>query len=304
VQAENGPNEERDWQLWHDGRPHRLKRGRDYVGDPKAVIRRARAAAAEVDKLAVSSLDSSGKYEWLWIQFVDGESEPGEPCPVCGGRELAKIQKHFLKCAACGARLKAANDWEVTAGEFVPAPSEEEVEAATEAEAAVEEESHRASEMAELLDAQLFSSSGEETLEPLVDEEFFIVFSIRFLEPVEWAVPRVRLSLGKDMPVLRVQPPQALRVPEPRTLQARVRVPENLLMPRSYTVELVVLMFPELSNLSRYERLSDPKALTFKVIKPPRGDPRELNPFAELGSPLDWELAERPNEAEEPDPAH
>src|SRR5215210_2136563 len=59
------------WEEWLDGCPRRLKRGKHYTGDPKAVVRRAREAASELGKLAISSVDSQGKYEYLWIQFVD-----------------------------------------------------------------------------------------------------------------------------------------------------------------------------------------------------------------------------------------
>jgi hypothetical protein len=290
------------WGKWLDGRPHRLTRGKHYSGDPKVVVRRAREAAAALGKTAVTSLQSQGKYEYLWIQFVDGQVEQGHPCPICGSFTLEKVQKYFLRCSSCRSTLKATDDWEVTAGKFLPAPSEEEVEAAADEEGGSEEPGRRAGEIAELLDARLLSADGEETLEPRVTEEFFVEFGIRFVEPIEWAIPRVRLSVGKNTAVLRVQPPRALRVPEPETLQARVRIPANLLMPKSYTVELVVLLFPDLSDLSRYERLIDPKALTFKVVKPPRGGPRKLDPYADLGSPLDWEIGERPNDAEDAEP--
>ena len=67
------------WLEWRDGRPRRLKRGKHYTGDSKLVERRARIAAEDLGKIAVTSKDGSGGYEYLWIQFVDAEVEVGRP---------------------------------------------------------------------------------------------------------------------------------------------------------------------------------------------------------------------------------
>ena len=113
------PGSEPDWTLWLDGRPRRLKRGKHYTGEPKPLEKRAKEAAQELGKPAVTSKDGSGEYEYLWIQFVDGEVELGEPCPMCGGHAHGEVQKYFLRCFDLRATL-GLDDRRSAAGEHSP----------------------------------------------------------------------------------------------------------------------------------------------------------------------------------------
>jgi len=154
---------DRDWALWLDGRPRRLKRGRDYTGDPKALIRRAREAAAALDRVAVESRDSQGKYEYVWIQFVDAEVELGRPCPVCAGTRLAKVQKRFLQCESCGSVLVVTGDREVEAGTYaLPPPALETGCLPQSSEPDEPVPDPRTSQLGDILETRVLSSTGAE----------------------------------------------------------------------------------------------------------------------------------------------
>lgn len=288
--AETPPSEpERDWNVWLDGRPRRLKRGRDYTGDPKPVVKRAREAAEALGKFAVVSRHSQGKYEYLWLQFVDGEVEAGRPCPVCGGTAFEKVQKHFLRCSSCASVLKAAGDWEVEAGEFAsptPAPRTEAmaVLGATDGVPGGEE-------LAQILAARVLSTEGREIEGPLVTEDFLIHLAFRLLRPVDTALPRIRLSVGEAGPAIRVQPPRPFEPSGPQTVDAWIRIPGNMLMPRIYSVEFVLLLLPDRRRPNDYLRITASDALTFRVRK---AGPRSILDMAEESHPpFVWNLEVR-----------
>ena len=274
-----------DWREWLDGRPRRLKRGKHYTGDPKAVIRRAREVAAELGRTVVEARDSQGKYEYLWIQFVDGEVKPGNACPRCGGTALEKAQKHFLRCLRCGATLKAADDWEVAVGEF-PAPGSSQSKVDATASTTVDDE-RPAEDYVEILGVRAVSPDGQELDEPTVAEEFVLEVSLRFLRAAHVVLPRVRLSVPDAGPVIRVQPPHPFHPSGPQTLCARVWIPRDLLMPREYTVEVTVLILPDRSRPGDYLRLATDEAFAFRVRKVPSRSIAEVGSF---GSPFHWDL--------------
>ena len=283
ADAEHDANGDRGWADWLDGRPRRLKRGKHYTGDSKDIIRQARAAATQLGKTAVASRDSSGKYDYLWVQFVDGEVEPGRPCPVCGGTELDKIQKHFLRCKACGATLKAADDWEVTAGTFAPpvyVPTGEERGEVTEAPL-------KGEDFVEILGAQLLSADGRKIERPEVSEGFVVGLALQFLRPVDAAWPRVLFTVRGTETTIRDQPPQPLRPSTPQTIDIRLQVPAGLLVPADYVLDVVVNLYEDWgSGVSRL-RVDGEEVLGFHVGGPSsREDPPR-------GSPLNWELAVR-----------
>ena len=275
-----------DWRAWLDGRPRRLKRGKHYIGDPKAVIRRARAAAAELGRTAVESRDSQGKYEYLWIQFVDGEVRPGDPCPRCGGIALEKAQKHFLRCLHCGSTLKAADDWEVAVGEFPGASSSTSRHGAVVSTMA-EEGGPRAEDYVEVLGVRTVSAEGRDVEEPTVADEFGLEVRLRFLRVADVILPRVRLSVPDAGPLIRVQPSHPFHPSGPQTLCARVWIPRDLLMPREYAVEVVVLIVPDRTRPGDYLRLATSEALSFRVRKVPSRSIAEVGSF---GSPFHWDL--------------
>jgi len=276
------------WHDWLDGRPRRLKRGKHYTGDPKEVVRQAREAAAGLGKTAVASRDSSGKYDYVWVQFVDGEVEPGRPCPVCGATELEKAQKHFLRCKGCGATLKATDDWEVTAGEFAPVPIHWTHGAGTADHA--EGELLSADDFVEVAALRLVSPEGRNVARPAVDEDFAIALSLRFLRPVQAALPRVRLSVKDAGALLRLQPPAPLQVRAPQIVDARLRVPGGLLMPRRYRVDITVLVVEDTARPRDYLKLVAADAFGFTVRK---DGPTDIGEGVVLPSPFEWEVAVR-----------
>jgi hypothetical protein len=276
-----------DWREWLDGRPRRLKRGKHYTGDGKAAVRRARTAATELGRTAVESLDSSGKYEYLWIQFVDGEVGPGSPCPRCGGTALEKAQKFFLRCLSCGSTLKAADDWEVNAGSFpLDQPEPEET-----GDAVGEARALPSNDFVEMLGVRLLSADGQETLQPSGDDEFSIEIGIRFLRAVDWLLPRVTLSS------VRLHPPRALHPSGPETVDARVRVPGHLLSPRRYAIGITLLVLPDRTRPDEIHKLVARDALEFEVYQAAGTDPSLVD--AELDSSPEWTISVRAKGSEE-----
>ena len=325
---QDGESREPDWREWLDGWPRRLSHGKHYTGDARPLVRSARAAAVELGKVAVASRDSSGKYDYLWIQFVDGEVERGRPCPVCAATELQKIQKHFLRCTTCGSKLKALDDWEIEAGTFRPADSSREDDDGTAAgndqgeagtfppadssredddgtaagndqgEAAPEradEDSGRAGELAEILGGRVLSADGQEIESPAFWEDFLIEVTMRFLRPLDAVWPRLGLAVKDTHLVIRVRPPVPLQPSAPQTVDARVRVPAGLLVPRVYTVQMVLILIEDQDGGLPPVFLAHPD-----LLKIPVGRDRPGESMQPKTSPLDWELILRPDDPAEP----
>lgn len=301
----DGEGVEPDWREWLDGWPRRLSHGKDYTGDARPLVRSARAAAAELGKVAVASRDSSGKYDYLWIQFVDGEVERGRPCPVCAATELQKIQKHFLRCTTCGSKLKALDDWEIEAGTFRPADSSREDDDGAAAgndqgEAAPEradEDSGRAGELAEILGGRVLSADGREISNPSVYDDFMIEVSLRFLHSLDAVWPRLALAVKDTQTAIRVWPPDPLRPAAPQRVDARIRVPAGLLVPRVYTLQVMLLLFEDVDGGLPQLTLLDRDVLKIRV-----GSELPLHEAAwGSTSPLEWEIAPRPDDPDESD---
>lgn len=90
------------WGRWADGRLWRLKRGKHYDADSRLVIAAARSAAKQMGKAVRTSKEQSGKlYEYVWVQFADGEIFVGEDCPVCGATELERLHPAEARCPTC-----------------------------------------------------------------------------------------------------------------------------------------------------------------------------------------------------------
>lgn len=91
------------WEDLIDGRLHRLRRGVDYTGSIKALAEDAQNTATLLGKVAATYKEELGRYESLWVQFLDGKLQIGDPCPRCGGRSLERVQGYFLRCHSCQA---------------------------------------------------------------------------------------------------------------------------------------------------------------------------------------------------------
>lgn len=96
------------WEELADGRVRRLKRGRDFQVDTRALERAAEVAASRLGKVACVAAETIPRVrrldEYAWVQFVDHEVLVGNPCP-CGSRELVRTHPKYAICNACGARL-------------------------------------------------------------------------------------------------------------------------------------------------------------------------------------------------------
>ena len=94
------------WDEFADGRMRRLKRGKHFIGNAAIVAHEAELAAEALGKQALTYHDRLGKFEYLWVQFLDSKLTPDTPCPRCGGTELVAVQEYFLRCTTCGALHK------------------------------------------------------------------------------------------------------------------------------------------------------------------------------------------------------
>jgi hypothetical protein len=109
-------------QLARDDHLRRLKRGKHFRGDVRAVQREAIAAGAELGRVARVVRDDFRKYAYVWVQFVDYQIPLGEPCPACGGREILRTHQYFGRCPACNASLALLARVESAEGSDAPPP--------------------------------------------------------------------------------------------------------------------------------------------------------------------------------------
>ncbi|HEX6712898.1 MAG TPA: hypothetical protein VF066_05920 [Thermoleophilaceae bacterium] len=94
------------WEQLSRGRkPRRLRRGRDFEGDVRALARMARDAASAGGWAVRTVREDFRKNAYLWVQFADHEIALGQPCPACGGRDLIRTHAQFGRCRQCGAYL-------------------------------------------------------------------------------------------------------------------------------------------------------------------------------------------------------
>src|SRR5215210_7837736 len=92
------------WQELTDGRLRRFKRGVHYSGAAESMEREAQGAADALDKTAITVRDDlAGLGEYIWVQFLDGKLEPGDPCIRCGNKALETVQEYFARCPSCKA---------------------------------------------------------------------------------------------------------------------------------------------------------------------------------------------------------
>ena len=92
-------------QLAADRRVRRLRRGKHFRGEVRAVQHEAAAAAEELGLAVRAVRDDFLRSAYVWVQFTDAELPLGEPCPRCGSTELVRTHEHFGCCPRCGARL-------------------------------------------------------------------------------------------------------------------------------------------------------------------------------------------------------
>ncbi|HEV2723531.1 MAG TPA: hypothetical protein VGV10_02775 [Thermoleophilaceae bacterium] len=101
-----------------DQRPHRLKAGKHFRGDVRALQGEAGDAAQRLGLVVRTLRDEFGrKNRYVWVQFADAVVPRGEPCPRCSSRHLRRVHEHYVRCRDCGAHLVLTPP--------LPAPEEE-----------------------------------------------------------------------------------------------------------------------------------------------------------------------------------
>jgi hypothetical protein len=254
------------WDEWLDGRPRRLKRGKHFTGDPKLIRRHAEEAAAEHGKTAIASRDGSGKYDYLWIQFVEGEVALGEPCPVCGSTEMVKAQKFFLRCRRCGATLRSADEREVVPGPyFAPVtdvPTGEDAQGEPPEEAVEKIAAVRSSALGEIIGTRILSALGEEIEVLSAEEEVLIETTVATFGSGLRGI--AIFSIHSDrFKVLSSQPEDWQEMPASGRYAFTARVPGRLLSDRLYTVKAAVGLLDPATGASA--GLMDRDAASFTV---------------------------------------
>jgi hypothetical protein len=249
-----------DWDELVDGKLRRFKRGKHYVGLSEALVRQAKLAAADRHKRAVTFKDQIGKYEYVWVQFLDGKIEEGDPCPRCEATSLERWEEYFARCPSCGAVLALS----APAKALGPDPDD----------------------VAEVVDARLLSTRGEEIQELSVQDEAVMEATCRFHRGVLSAQPHFTVLKGR-MKALRTGFPDAIRVAEPEILRFSVRLAPRVLAPGDYRVTPSVEMLVEDEEQQRWPlKIDKSYAFKFRLVEP--ADCGSESPADKERSPLHW----------------
>jgi DNA-directed RNA polymerase subunit RPC12/RpoP len=103
------PRIEIDWEEVADGRVHRLQVGKHYEASIGEVQEAAKAAAVRRGMVACTTYENVPRMRYfesvVWVQFADGEIDPGSACTRCGEPSPVTIHPNFARCPSCGARL-------------------------------------------------------------------------------------------------------------------------------------------------------------------------------------------------------
>jgi hypothetical protein len=203
------------WNELLDGRLRRFKRGVHYSGLAEAVEEEARNAAEELGKTAITFRDDMEVFEYVWVQFVDGTLEEGDPCPKCANTAFEKHQEYFVRCTACRSLFA------LTQPKPVRPPPE------------------KPPAVGEFVTLRLLSADGNETGEISVLEELKVELICSFHRPI-WAVHAAFVFRRGGKRMLHTGSPAVIQVPEPETVRFDVRVPPGLLTPGHYDVSPAV----------------------------------------------------------------
>ncbi|MFL5819717.1 MAG: hypothetical protein ACJ76S_03440 [Solirubrobacteraceae bacterium] len=232
------------WNELLDGRLHWFARGVHYSGPAEAVEQEARDAATELGKTAITFRDDMEVFEYVWVQFVDGRVEEGQPCPHCGYTSFDKVQEFFLRCQSCRYFYAIAQPKPV-----IPEPERPPI--------------------AEFLDLKLLSAEGDEIKEVSALEELVLEATCSFFRPI-WAFHAGFIFYAGGKKMLHAASPDVVTVPEPETVRFRLHVAPRVLTPGEYSVSaLAKLVLDEDADevekvaartLSRGLRVFDPHA--------------------------------------------
>lgn len=207
-----GPSKTVDWnQEWDglaaDGRLRRYKRNVHYLGSPERLMRRAQEAAQERDRGAVVQREQIGKWEYLWVQFLDGEMEAGEPCPRCRGTEFQEVQGYFLRCVACRSLYPVPSD---VAGPAAP-------------------------DIVEFAGIVVRSLDGEPLEEMTIHDEAVVEASWRFLRPVTAAQASFNFA-AEGRKSLRSGCPDVVDIADAQIVRFALYVDDRVLAADRYSI--------------------------------------------------------------------
>lgn len=243
-----------DWNQLLDGRLRRLKRGRHFAGNAPLVLHEAQLAADELGKKALTYHDQIGKFEYIWVQFIDGRSPVGVPCSFCGGNRLRRTQEFFLTCLSCG-RLQQIDDRR---------PS---------------------TNAAEFLGCRLLSLTGVEIDTVPNTGVAVIEATCHFSRPV--AEARLNVTFLEDRrKVLRAGSPHSIVVPRADTIRAMLHIDARLLSPGEYRIRPSVDVILDERD-RRLHSISHRASLAIRVVEDPAVSE---DPGATGRSSLHWEV--------------
>lgn len=237
------------WEEWSDGRPRRLKRGKDYVGDVRAVQRAARAAAAELDKGVVTTSEQLAKWEWVWFQFADQSIEEGDPCR-CGGRHFERHHVLFGHCKVCGRTTVLREPKEPV--ELPPATADGTSGGPLDPE------------FGRVVAVRIVSAEGQETNDVPIDAEAVFHGTFEAVRGGFLASPRVTLRT-ELVRAFVARPALYRRLERAGLYHFEMRLPPDILAPQTYSLEFNIRV-----------RTPDRKKLL-------RGPPIPLNAFDPSG---------------------
>lgn len=216
---------ELDWEPMADGRPWRLRRGKDFVGETRPVQKAARNAAATMGKAVTTLRDQSGKWDYIWVQFADYALPEGQPCPRCGGTEMVREAKAFARCGTCSATLILEEPLDEPAEPTPRTPLHEPV--------------NLESEFGKVLSSRLLSEDGEEIEELSVAQDATIEVLLKVSVPVLKVVAHVAVwSEGVKAFLWR----ERLEVEEAGVYRLAIQLPGGLLAERSYSTSVQAVM--------------------------------------------------------------
>lgn len=256
------------WDELGDGGLRRLKRGVHFRGPPEAIEHAARLTAAEVGKTAVTTPERIGRRQYLWVQFLDGKVEAGDPCPRCANARLETAHQFFARCPSCRAVLELA-----------------------------EGPSSPLSTVAELLYLRLLSPGGGPAERMNVLHEASIEAGYRLLEPVAGVDVRLVFYVNETK-IFTAVCPDLVSVPDPQTVRFHLRISPKVLVPGDYLVaaRLRIEGDPYAFGVLMHE------ALYFRAFDPTLSEPPVLVAKARTQRPgLQWSVFP-PEVADAPEP--
>ena len=265
------------WQEWSDGRPWRLKAGRDFDGTLAAMAAEAVAAAERLGNVVVTVPERMGKTEYLWVQFADAYVDPSGGC-VCGAVELERVHEQFARCRRCGRQLIIRLERKSERGEETNLAERDVMVVGSEDEP----------RLASIGAVRVLDQTGDERSEVPVDAPVFVEVEMSALEPGVALRCLVTFYVDGIVAFRAVQREEVIAL-RPQKYSARLTIPARLLSTRTY--HLKVTLMSRLGDAELDLARKAAATITVKETEPPInrwGNYRDgaLSPW------LEWEISE------------